>query len=103
MARRPIQPDLFAALEPTESDPEGLAPAPVERPLPPYKPDLDDVRARLNRILGELRAAEKSPLDKERIVVYRAVVPHMIRWLPEDEGAQLRFEFGTELAWLAAA
>jgi hypothetical protein len=103
MARRPIQPDLFAALAPTESDPEGLAPAPVERPLPPYEPDLDDVRARLSRILGEVRAAEKRPLDKERIVVYRAVVPHMIGWLPAEEGAQLRLEFETELAWLRAA
>jgi hypothetical protein len=103
MARRPIQPDLFAAIEPTESDPEGLAPAPVERPLPPYEPDLDDVRERLNRFLGEVRAAGKRPLDKERIVVYRAIIPHMIGWLPEEEGAQLRLEFDTELTWLKAA
>jgi hypothetical protein len=26
-----------------------------------------------------------------------------IGWLPDDEGAQLRFEFETELAWLEAA
>jgi hypothetical protein len=103
MARRPIQPDLFAALEPTGSDPEGLAPAPVETPIPPFKPDLDDARARLNRILGEARAAGKLPWDKERIVVYRAVVPHMIGWFPEDERARFRSEFETELAWLAAA
>jgi len=103
MARRPVQPDLFAALEPTGSDPAGLTPAPIEAPLPPYEPDLDDVRARLNRILGEARAARKLPWDSERIVVYRAVVPHMIGWLPEDEATQLRFEFETELAWLEAA
>jgi hypothetical protein len=30
-------------------------------------------------------------------------VPHMIGWLPEEEGAQLRFEFESELAWLEAA
>jgi hypothetical protein len=103
MARRPVQPDLFAALEPAGADSEGLTPAPVETPLPPFKPDLDDVRARLNRILGEARAAKKLPWDSERIVVYRAIVPHMIGWLPDEEGAQLRFEFETELAWLEAA
>ena len=45
----------------------------------------------------------KLPWDSERIVVYRAIVPHMIGWLPEEEGAQLRFEFENELAWLEAA
>ena len=106
MARRPIQPDLFAGMEPMGSDPQGLTPAtpaPVQRQLPPYEPDLDDVRARLNRFLGEVRAAGKQPLDKERIVVYRAIIPHMIGWLPEEEGAQFRLEFETELAWLKVA
>jgi hypothetical protein len=103
MARRPIQPDLFAGMEPMGSDPQGLTPATVERPLPPYEPDLDDVRERLNRFLGEVRAAGKRPLDKERIVVYRAIIPHMIGWLPAEEGAQFRLEFETELAWLKAA
>jgi hypothetical protein len=67
---RPVQPDLFASLEPTErmgSDPAGLTPP--EAPLPPYQPDLDDVRARLNRILGEARAAKALPWDAERISV----------------------------------
>ncbi len=84
------------------SDPASLTP-PSEAPLPPYRPDLDDVRARLNRILGEARAAKTLPWDAERILIYRAIVPHMITWLPEEEGAQLRFEFETELAWLEAA
>jgi hypothetical protein len=29
--------------------------------------------------------------------------PQMTNWLPEEEGAQLRFEFETELARLEAA
>jgi hypothetical protein len=101
--RRPVQPDLFTSLEPTGSDQQGLTPTPAERPLPPYEPDLDDVRAHLGRILGEARAARKLPWDKERIVVYRPSSPHMIGWLPEEEDAQLRLEFETELAWLEAA
>jgi len=101
---RPIQPDFFAEMESRQakgSDPQGLTPA--EPPLPPYKPDLDDVRRRLRRILGEARAAKTLPWNEDRLAVYRAIVPHMTGWLPEEEGTQLRFEFETELARLQAA
>ena len=108
---RPIQPDLFADVEPqakaaaTGSDPQpqGLTPLPPKPPLPPYKPDLDDVRRRLGRIIGEARAAKTLPWNEDRLAVYRAIVPHMTGWLPEDEGARLRQEFATELARLEAA
>ena len=81
---------------------QDLTPAP-EPPLPPYKPDLDDVRRRLSRIIGEARAAKTLPWNEDRLAVYRAIVPHMTGWLPEEEGTQLRFEFETELARLQAA
>jgi hypothetical protein len=83
------------------SDPAGLTAS--EAPLPPYRPDLDDVRTRLDRILSEARAAQTLPWDSERLSIYRAIVPHMTTWLPEEEGAQLRFEFETEMARLDAA
>jgi hypothetical protein len=35
--------------------------------------------------------------------LYRTIFPQMTSWLPEEEGAQLRFEFETELARLEAA
>jgi hypothetical protein len=35
--------------------------------------------------------------------LYRTIFPQMTNWLPEEEGAQLRFEFETELARLEAA
>jgi len=102
---RPVQPDLFAALAPTgesgaESAGQSAAPEP---PLPPYRPDLDDVRRRLARILGEARAADTLPWNEDRLAVYRAIVPHMTGWLPGEEGTQLRLEFETELARLQAA
>src|SRR5262245_47470914 len=103
---RPIQADLFADMGTPRSkgsDPAGLSPLPPEPPLPPYKPDLDDVRRRLSRILGEARAAKTLPWNEDRLAVYRAIVPHMTGWLPEEEGTQLRFEFRTELARLEAA
>jgi hypothetical protein len=61
------------------------------------------VRARLHRILAEARAAQKLPWEPTRVSLYRTIFPQMTNWLPEDEGAQLRFEFESELARLKAA
>jgi len=68
---------------------------------PVYRPDLDDVRARLHKMLAEARAADKLP--PRTLSLYRAIVPQMTNWLPEEEGAQLRFEFEEQLARLEAA
>lgn len=35
--------------------------------------------------------------------LYRTIFPQMTNWLPENEGAQLRFEFEAELERLKAA
>jgi hypothetical protein len=80
------QPDLFGA-----------------KPAPAYRPDPDKVRARLHRILAEARAAQKLPWEPTRVSLYRTIFPQMTLWLPEDEGAQLRFEFESEIARLEAA
>lgn len=80
------QPDLFGA-----------------EPVPAYRPDTDKVRARLHKILAEARAADTIPWGPGRLSLYRTIVPQMTSFLPEDEGAQLRFDFETELARLEAA
>ena len=72
-----------------------------DEPPPPYRPDLDEVRAKLHKMLAEARAADKLP--PRTVSLYRTIVPHMTTWLPEDEGTQLRFEFETELKRLEAA
>ena len=87
--------DLFASE--TVPDLFGAEPAPA------YRPDPDKVRSRLHKILAEARAAQKFPWEPTTISLYRTIVPQMTRWLPEDEAAQLRFEFETEMARLAAA
>jgi len=69
---------------------------------PAYRPDMDKVRARLHKILAEARAADKIPWGPGRLSLYRTIFPQMTNWLPEDEGAQLRFEFETELERLKA-
>jgi hypothetical protein len=94
MARRG-QPDLFRA----EEQPDLFGDS---RPSA-YRPDPDKVRARLHKILAEARAARKLPWEPTRTSLYRTIFPQMTLWLPEDEGAQLRFAFESELARLEVA
>ncbi len=87
---RTRQPDLF------ESEPQsnlfGAEPAPA------YRPDPDKVRLRLHRILAEAKAARTFPWDPGRVSLYRTIFPQMTLFLPEEEGAQFRFEFEAEMA-----
>ena len=93
--QRHNQPDLFG-----HSQAEIFAPgaAPIA-----YLPDPDRVRARLARILSEARAAQTLPWDRSRADLYRIIVPQMTLSLPEDEAAQWRLEFETEMARLETA
>ena len=95
MAKSPQQ-DLFEDQAQAELFQPDAAP-------PAYRPDPDQVRARLHRILAEARAAEKLPWNQDRLLVYRTIFPQMAGWLPEEEAAQLKFEFDTEMARLKAA
>lgn len=70
---------------------------------PTYRPDPDKVRSRLHKILAEARAARKLPWEPTTVSLYRTIFPQMTNWLPDEEGAQLRFEFETEIARLEAA
>jgi hypothetical protein len=80
------QPDLFGA-----------------QAAPAYRPDPDEVRARLHRMLAEERAARTLPWDPGRTSLYRTIFPQMTLLLPEEEGAQLRFEFEAEMARFQSA
>ena len=75
-------------------------PGPDYQP-PVWRADPDRVRAKLHRILAEARAA--SSMDEDRAGLYRTIFPQMARALPEEEAAQLCFEFETEMARLEAA
>jgi hypothetical protein len=74
-----------------------------DQPTPVYRADPDEVRAELYKILAEARAAQKMPWEPRRASLYRTIFPQMTNWLPDEEGAQLRFDFETELARLEAA
>jgi hypothetical protein len=92
---RDTQPDMFS--KDTQSDLFGADTAPS------YHPDPEKVRARLHKILTEARSAQKFPWEPTRVSLYRTIFPQMSLWLPEDESAQLRFEFETEIKRLEAA
>lgn len=90
------QPDLFPADEQSDVFGEGI-------PTPEYRADPDSVRAELHKILAEARAAKRLPWEPRTVLLYRTIFPQMTNWLPDEEGAQLRFEFETEIRRLEAA
>jgi hypothetical protein len=91
---RGSQPDLFVTE--SQSDLFGAEAA-------PYRPNAGKVRARMHKILAEARAAQTSPWEPARVSLYCTIFPQMALWLPEDEAAQLRFEFEMEMARLETA
>ncbi len=66
-------------------------------------PDPDQMRTWLLGVLAEAQAAETAPWPPAKVRLYRLMFPQLSFWLPEDEGAQLRLEFETELERLMAA
>ncbi len=74
-----------------------------EGETPTWYPDPDEVRAELHAILAQMPVATSMPWDDDRAALYRIIFPQMTGCLPDDEGAQLRFDFATELARLEAA
>jgi hypothetical protein len=89
------QPDLFLA---------DIQPGLLEnQPAQAYRPDPETVRRCLYTILAEARAAQTLPWEQTKVSLYRTIFPQMSLWLPEDEAAQLRLQFETELERLQAA
>ena len=89
------QGDLFGELQSDLFD--------EDSPTPVYRADPDEVRAELYKILAEARAAKTLPWGPKQVSLYRTIFPQMTNWLPDEEGAQLRFEFETEIRRLEAA
>jgi hypothetical protein len=64
--------------------------------------DPERVRAKLNRVLAEMRAASAMPWGARELRYWRTVVPQMSLWLPEGEAAQVRLAFEAEISRLDA-
>ncbi|MGD0143773.1 MAG: hypothetical protein ABSC92_11485 [Rhizomicrobium sp.] len=72
-------------------------------PVAAYRPNPDEVRSRLDKILAKARAAETLPWEPAQLSRYRVIFPQMALFLPDEEGVQLCFDFEAELARLKAA
>ena len=60
--------------------------------------DPEDVRVELLNLLSIARSArDAAPWDRRTQRYHRTVFPQMARWLPDEEAAQLCFEFTREL------
>ena len=75
------QPDLFGA----------------EPAAPVFRGDPDRVRARLEAIVTQARAADTLPWSQADTRLYKTIVPQMVLWLPAAEAAEWRFAFDAEL------
>ncbi|HWH23122.1 MAG TPA: hypothetical protein VNT25_07545 [Allosphingosinicella sp.] len=75
-----------------------------EKSLPrTYEPDPDEIREDLSAILDAARGVTAEALWDERTFRYNKVVfLQMARWLPDEEAAQLCFEFTRELGRIEA-
>jgi hypothetical protein len=87
MSRNAAQPDLFAG-------------QPVQ---PAYVPNPEYVRNRLEKVIGEMRAADVFPWERTQVALFREIIPRMAQHLPEEEGARWRAEFEAEMARLENA
>ncbi len=75
----------------------------LQAPARHYLPDPEKVRQRLAALLEKARSAEKMPWSERDARMWQIVFPNMANWLPDDEAAQLRFEFAQEMERLTAA
>lgn len=74
-------------------------------PEPPREERVDpaDVRAELLELLRIAREArQEAPWDRRTQRFHAVVFPQMARWLPDDEAAQLCFEFAREIERIEA-
>jgi hypothetical protein len=94
MARHQL--DLFQTDDQPELFPEDAVPI-------VYRADPERIRRRLAKIIAEARSAETMPWNAERLRLYEHLVPQMSMWLPEEEAAQMKFEFAQEVERLKAA
>lgn len=67
-------------------------------PARSYEPDRDEIRNELAAILAAARdVTAELPWDERTFRYNKVVFPQMARWLPDDEAAQLCFEFAREV------
>jgi hypothetical protein len=63
-----------------------------------FEPDPDEIRNELAAILNAARdVTAELPWDERTFRYNKVVFPQMARWLPDEEAAQLCFQFAQEI------
>ncbi|MGN6515914.1 MAG: hypothetical protein ACTHLR_08745 [Rhizomicrobium sp.] len=70
---------------------------------PAYRPDPEKVRARLHKMLAEVRAAQGIPWGRPILTLNKNIIKENSQHRPDDEAKQLCFAFEAEIARLEAA
>lgn len=96
------QTDLFGH-KPAQGSLFGEGENRMQAPRQKTTPDPDVLRARLAALVEKVRKADRMPWTEREVRMWQTVFPNMTKWLPEEEAAQLRFEFARELERLKAA
>jgi hypothetical protein len=96
------QSDLFGHA-PAQGSLFGTGEDRLQAPVQRYMPDPDKVRRRLRALLEKARSAKAMPWPERDARMWQIVFPNMANWLPDEEAAQLRFEFAREMERLKQA
>ncbi len=96
------QTDLFGH-KPSQGSLFGEGENRMQAPRQKTTPDLDVLRVRLAALIEKARRADRMPWTEREVRMWQTVFPNMTKWLPEQEAAQLRFQFEQELERLKAA
>ena len=75
----------------------------MQPPQQSSRPDPAVIRLRLHALLQTAKNAQKMPWSERDAHMWQTVFPNMTKWLPPEEGEQLRFEFAEEMRRLAQA
>ncbi len=68
-----------------------------------YKPDAEQVRARMHRMLAQMAQMTTHSVDASRLSLFRAVFPELAKGLGPAESAVLQAVFDRQLDRLAGA
>jgi hypothetical protein len=66
-------------------------------------PAPEKVRRRMMAVLEKARSAKTMPWSEKDARMWQTIFPNMANWLPEEEAAQMRFEFAREMERLRRA
>ncbi|MEO8927117.1 MAG: hypothetical protein ABI306_08125 [Caulobacteraceae bacterium] len=75
----------------------------MQPPARDLAPDPETIRRRLTTLLERARQSQVMPWPEPKARMWQTVFPQMANWLPEEEAAQLCFDFAREIERLKAA